>query len=122
MRLVRRRLEHALLPRPRLEGLRLRAAEFQPVEEAPAARELWRGGCGIACMLGFFRPQRAVNLLGGDAESVFGRRVEQRVVLSGGARFARSRRPPSRGRRPPPGGNRNRTPPDPPRPPAPAPP
>src|SRR5262249_57103281 len=40
----------------------------------------------------FFRPQCAVNLLGGDAESVFGRGVEQRVVLSGGADVARSRR------------------------------
>ena len=46
----------------------------------------------IACALGFFRPQRTVNLLGGGAESVFGRRVEQRVVLSGGADVARSRR------------------------------
>src|SRR5262245_65965471 len=89
MRLVRRRLEHALLPRLRLEGLRLGAAEFQPVEEAPAALELGRGGCGIACVLGFFRPQRTVNLLGGDAESVFGRGVKQRVVLSGGADVAR---------------------------------
>src|SRR6516162_7647503 len=44
MRLVRRRLEHALLPRPRLEGLRLGADEFQPVEEAPAAHRHPPGG------------------------------------------------------------------------------
>ena len=82
-RLVRR-LEHALFPR-----LRLGTAESQAVEEAPAA--IVHGGRGIACGLGFFRPQRAANLLGGDAESIFGRRVEQRVVLSGGVGFVRSR-------------------------------
>src|SRR6516165_1477474 len=85
-RLVRR-LEHALFPR-----LRLGTEEFQPVEEPPGAIEPGRGGFGIACVHGFFRPWRAANLLGGGAESIFGRRVELRVVLSGGVGFARSRR------------------------------
>ena len=88
-RLVRRRLEHALLPRLRLEGLRLGAAEFQPVEEAPAAIEPGRGGCGIVCALGFFRPRRcAANLLlllEGDAANISGPRVEQRALLARGA-------------------------------------
>src|SRR5499427_1036216 len=85
-RLVRR-LEHALFPR-----LRLGTEEFQPVEEPPGAIEPGRGGFAIACVHGFFRPWRAANLLGGGAESIFGRRVELRVVLSGGVGFARSRR------------------------------
>src|SRR5260221_6774800 len=71
------RLEHALLPRPRLEHALLRrlrlgearfgAAEFQPVEEAPAATGLgcWRRS--IALALGFFRPRRrAAHLLRRD--------------------------------------------------------
>ena len=113
-RLMRRRLEHALLPAPRLEhalvsrlrlehGLlrRLRlgdarfgAAEFQPVEEAPAATGLgcWRRS--IALALGFFRPRhRAANLLGGDAAAnILGRDVERRAMLTPAAGVARRRR------------------------------
>src|SRR5258708_26292176 len=97
------RLEHALLPRPRLEHALLRrlrlgearfgAAEFQPVEEAPAAIELgcWRRS--IALALGFFRPRRrAANLLGGDAANILGRDVEQRAMLTPAAGVARRRR------------------------------
>jgi len=104
MRLAR--LEHALLPRLRLEhallrclrlgGARFGAAEFQPVEEAPAAFELARGGGGIVCAPGFFRPRRCATnlllLLEGDAANISGPGVKQRALLARGADFARSRR------------------------------
>src|SRR6516164_4391554 len=94
------RLEHALLPRLRLEHVlffprpRLGTEEFQPVEEAPAAIELGRGGFGITCALGFFRPRRraAANLLGGDAANIRGRDVERRAMLTRAAGIARRRR------------------------------
>src|SRR5258708_20855531 len=86
------RLEHALLPRPRLEhallrslrlgGARFGAAEFQPVEEAPAALELgcWRRS--IALALGFFRPRRrATHLLGGAAANIPGPDVPPPAML-----------------------------------------
>src|SRR5258708_30635201 len=91
--LRRPRLEHALLRRLRLGGARFGAAEFQPVEEAPAALELgcWRRS--IALGLGFFRPRRrAANLLGGDAANILGRDVERRAMLTPAAGVARRRR------------------------------
>src|SRR5258708_21427911 len=81
--LRRPRLEHALLRRLRLGGARFGAAEFQPVEEAPAALELgcWRRS--IALALGFFRPRRrATDLLGGDAANILERDVERREITT----------------------------------------
>src|SRR5262245_58679142 len=81
----RLRLEHALLRCLRLGGARFGAAEFLPVEEAPAAIEPGRGGCGVVCALGFFRPRRCATnllLLEGDAANISGPGVEQRVLLA----------------------------------------